>query len=93
MPLQHQVALDPFDKWGMDFIGPNDPPSRKNKYIIVCTEYLKKWAETKVVKATKKEKVAELLKENIFYKYGYLREIFIDQRAQFTSHFIENILR
>jgi len=28
MPLQPQVSLDPFEKWGMDFIGPIDPPSR-----------------------------------------------------------------
>jgi hypothetical protein len=26
MPLQPQVSLEPFDKWGMDFIGPTDPP-------------------------------------------------------------------
>ena len=26
IPLQPQVALKPFEKWGMDFIGPIDPP-------------------------------------------------------------------
>jgi len=26
IPLQPQVNLEPFEKWGMDFIGPIDPP-------------------------------------------------------------------
>eukprot|EP00253_Pinus_taeda_P021855 PITA_21855 len=37
MPLQPQVTLEPFEKWGMDFVGPINPPSRQKSYIIVCT--------------------------------------------------------
>jgi len=48
------VDLEPFGKWCMDFIGPNDPPSRQKKYIIMCTDYFTKWDETKVVNAAKK---------------------------------------
>ena len=33
------------------------------------------------------------MRENVFYKFGYPREIVTDQGAQFTSHLIENILR
>ena len=39
------------------------------------------------------EKVAEFMRENLFYKFGYPREIVTDQGAQFTSHLIENLLR
>ena len=65
----------------------------KKKYIIVCTNYLTKWAKKKVVKVETKEKVAEFMRENVFYKFGYPIEIVTDQGAQFTSHLIENILR
>ena len=58
IPLQPQVALEPFEKWGMDFIRPIDPPSRLRKYIIVCTDYLIKWVETKAVKTKIEQKVA-----------------------------------
>jgi len=78
MPLQPQVALEPFNKWGVDFIGPIDPPSGQRKYIIVCSNYLTKWVETKVVKAVTKDKVVEFLRENNFYKFGYPREIVPD---------------
>eukprot|EP00253_Pinus_taeda_P005417 PITA_05417 len=63
MPLQPQVTLKTFDKWGMDFIGSINPPSGQKKYIIVCIDYLTKWAETKVVKVVTEEKVAEFLRE------------------------------
>eukprot|EP00253_Pinus_taeda_P034267 PITA_34267 len=92
MPLQPQVTLEPFEKWGMDFVGPINPSSRQRSYIIVCTDYLTKWAETKAIKAATEEKVVEFLRENIFYKFGYPRELVTDQGSQFTSHLIEDLL-
>eukprot|EP00253_Pinus_taeda_P028823 PITA_28823 len=50
MPLQPQVTFEPFEKWGMYFVGPINPPSKQKAYIIVCTDYLTKWAETKAIK-------------------------------------------
>lgn len=88
IPLQPQVSFEPFEKWGMDLIGPIDPPSRQNKYIIVCTDYLTKWAEAKAIKKETKEKVAEFLRENVFYKFGYPKELINDQGREFTSHMI-----
>eukprot|EP00253_Pinus_taeda_P025141 PITA_25141 len=76
----------------MDFVGPINPPSRQRSYIIVCTDYLTKWAETKAIKATTEEKVAEFLRENIFYKFGYPRELVTDQGSRFTSNLIEDLL-
>ena len=34
-----------------------------------------KWDETKVIKEETKEKVVEFLRENLFYKFGYAREL------------------
>eukprot|EP00253_Pinus_taeda_P015821 PITA_15821 len=79
MPLQPQVTFKPFEKWGMDFVGPINPPSKQKSYIIACTDYLTKWAETKAIKAATEQKVAEFLRENNFYKFGYPRELVIDQ--------------
>ncbi len=55
MLSQYQVTLEPFNKWGMDFIGPIDPPSGKKNEIIVYTDYLKKWDETKAIKVGTKD--------------------------------------
>jgi len=92
MPLQTQETFEPFDKWGMDFIGPIDPPSKKKLYIIVWTDYLTKWAGNKVIKATTEEKVAKFLREDVFYKFGYPRELATDQGSHFTSNMIKDFL-
>eukprot|EP00253_Pinus_taeda_P017964 PITA_17964 len=70
IPMQPQVTFEPFEKWGMDFVGPINPPLKQKQCIIMCTGYLTKWAEKKAIKAATKEKVAEFLRENIFYKFG-----------------------
>eukprot|EP00253_Pinus_taeda_P034419 PITA_34419 len=70
MPMQPQVTFEPFEKWGMDFVGPIKTPSKQKQYIIMCTDYLKNWAETKEIEATIEEKISEFLRENIFYKFG-----------------------
>lgn len=86
------MTLESFDKWGMDFTGPIDPPSEQKNYIIVCTDYLTKWAETKAVKVGIEEKVVEFLRENVFYKFGCPRKLVTDEGAQFTSCLIQNLL-
>jgi hypothetical protein len=37
----------PFQKWGLNFIGPIKPASRMlgNQYILVSINYAKKWVE------------------------------------------------
>lgn len=50
MPLFPQVVETPFDKWGLDFVGPITPSSNENSYILVCTDYVTKWVEVRAMK-------------------------------------------
>ena len=45
MPLQPQLVVEPFDRWALDFVGPIKPSSKQKAYILVCTDYMKKWVE------------------------------------------------
>jgi hypothetical protein len=42
LPLQPVRALQAFEKWDVDFIGPINPPTKHSKarYIITATYYL-----------------------------------------------------
>jgi len=41
--------IEPFEKWAIDFGGPINPTSLNKKYILVCTDFVTKWVEAKVV--------------------------------------------
>ena len=86
------MALTPFDKWGMDFIGPIYPPSNGKSYILVCTDYLTKWVKVKSMKHDHDHKVAKFLYEEIFTCYGVPKELVTDQGAQFTSNLINELM-
>ena len=91
--LQPQVSLEPFDKWGLDFVELIDPPSNQKGYIIVCTNYLTKWAEVKGMKTTTKDKATHFLQDNIFSRFGVPREITKNLGPQFTSYLIDHIMQ
>jgi len=50
-PLQPVRAIQAFEKWAVDFIGPINPTTKHSKarYIITATNYLTRWVEVVVV--------------------------------------------
>ena len=44
MPLQTILEIEPFDVWGIDFMGPF-PSSHGNLHILLAIDYVTKWIE------------------------------------------------
>jgi hypothetical protein len=69
MPLVPILTQSPFEKWGIDVVGPIALASRnkQERYILVAIEYVTKWAKTQATKmdTTKVLMVAQFLFEYI----------------------------
>src|SRR5213078_1495259 len=56
---------EPFERIGIDFIGPLERTKRRNRYILVVTDYLTKWSEAKAMKEATAENVVKFIYERI----------------------------
>ncbi|KAH9308714.1 hypothetical protein KI387_036625, partial [Taxus chinensis] len=75
MPLNPQLVLRPFEKWGIDFVGTFDPPSFGKEYLLVCTDYVTKWAEVQALASANEDVVADFLYNWILLRFGAPRAI------------------
>ena len=90
MPLVPILAQAPFEKWGINFVGPIAPASKNGQkhYILVATDYVTKWAEAVATKTDNANTVATFLYENIITRFGCLKELVSDR----GTHFINNTI-
>ena len=93
MSLQRQAVLEPFEKCDIDFVGPFNPSSHQKVHILVCPNYVTKWVEANIAVKETKQFVSYFLFEEIFSRYGALRDIFSDGGAQLTSNMIERLMK
>jgi hypothetical protein len=86
LPLQHVLPNFPFSKWGLDFIGPINPPSLVGQvFILTATDYFTKWVEVVPLKHSTDDQVIYLLENNIFSRFGLPLEIITDNGTTFIS--------
>ena len=93
MPHQPILPLDPFQKWGLDFVGPFKPPAARtgNKYIIVATDYCTKWVEAKALRDNTAASTAKFVYEHLWCRYGCPIELVSDQGGHFINHIIREL--
>ena len=65
MELTPIIARQPFEKWGIDFMGPITPAAQYSqaRYIIVATDYMTKWAEARATRKNDARTTARFLWE------------------------------
>jgi hypothetical protein len=74
-PLTPIIPLAPFEKWGIDFIGPISPvSSQKKRYIILATDYTTKWVEARATRKNDAQTSASFLFEEIMMKRNALSQ-------------------
>ena len=90
MPLQLQMALQAFQKWVTDFVGPINPSGKKTcaGYIITATDYVTRWAEAQAVKDCTADTVAHFIFEHILTRFGCPKVFMSDRGTHFVNETI-----
>ena len=81
----------PWDKLGIDFIGPMQGPAQQ-RYAIVLVDYYSKWVEMAFVREPSSDAVVEFL-STLASREGYPRQLVSDNGTHFTSRKFEEYLR
>ena len=79
----------PFDRLGMDIVGPLPVTRNGNKYIVVATEYLTKWPEARALPDAKAASVVSFFYEDIICRHSCPRELLIDQGTHFVNALLD----
>ncbi|XP_057545947.1 uncharacterized protein LOC130824940 [Amaranthus tricolor] len=78
-------AVLPFDKWGMDLLGPFPPAKGQRKFIIVAIDYFTKYVEAEALSSITDKQVCQFIWRNIITRYGIPRVNITDNGRQFVS--------
>ena len=90
--LYPSLPLLPFEKWGIDYIGPVHPTSpRQNAYILLAVDYLTKWVEAKAVRTADKKTTARFMFEHIFTRFGVPKILISDRGTHFLNDLIKEL--
>ncbi|MCO5560936.1 hypothetical protein L7F22_014556 [Adiantum nelumboides] len=88
-------AYGPFEKWGIDAIGPLPRTSTDKQYILTATDYMTRWAEEASVARITAANVSKFVLDYICSRFGTPLEILSDSgpglRADLLDALSENL--
>ncbi|XP_034565105.1 uncharacterized protein LOC117830889 isoform X2 [Notolabrus celidotus] len=90
-PLQPLPIIGtPFERLGMDIVGPVERSKAGNRYMLVITDYATKYPEVFPLKSIKAKSVAFCLVQ-FFSRVGFPCEILTDQGTNFMSTLLKQV--
>jgi len=90
-PLHPIKIGQPFDKVGIDIVGPLPLTKSNKRYIMVATEYLTRWPEARALSDASAASVASFFIDEIICRHGSPRELLSDQGKHFDNDLISAI--
>ena len=84
-------AAVPFQRVGIDLLGRFPKSTRGNKWVIVCTDYLSRFAVTKALPTAEAPEVAKFITEEIVLRHGAPRVIITDRGKVFQSKLLTEL--
>jgi hypothetical protein len=85
-PLQSVTVDTPFQQWGLDIMGPINPPSsQQHKYILMTTHYFTRWYEDLPLKVVNTSQVVSFLNSHIITRFRIPECLVFDNASYFSS--------
>ncbi|MCO5594979.1 hypothetical protein L7F22_049016 [Adiantum nelumboides] len=85
-------AYGPFEKWGIDAIGPLPRTSMGKQYILTATDYMTRWAEAASVARITATDVSKFVLDYICSRFGTPLEILSDRGPGFRADLLDALL-
>src|SRR6266487_3882841 len=84
---------EPFERIGINFVRPLERTRKRNKYILVVTDYLTKWPEAKPMRDATAENVVKFIYEGIICRHGCPKIIMSDRGTHFRNKLVDELCR
>ncbi|CAF1039823.1 unnamed protein product [Brachionus calyciflorus] len=84
-------ATKPFDMVGVDILGPLPETGRRNKYIVIFTDYLSKWAEALATDRIDAKTIAKILLNLVITRHSVPGKLLSDQGRQFLAALVKEV--
>src|ERR1044072_1899748 len=87
------ASTGPWERVGMDFIGPLDETKNGNRYIIVAIDYLTCWPEARATRTASALDTCKFVYEEIICRHGIVNIIHTDQGRHFVNEMMEALAK
>jgi Integrase zinc binding domain/Integrase core domain len=85
------TAEAPFERIGIDFVGPLPETEEGNRYILVMVDYFTKWPEVRATKRADAKTVVKFLYEEVICRHGPPVHIHSDRGTHFVNQLVEGL--
>lgn len=85
--------LSPFQRLGVDFLGPFPLSRTDNRWIAVAIDHTTRYAITRALPTSTAVDLANFILEDVILKYGAPRELLSDRGRSFLSRVVSEILQ
>jgi len=87
---QYNVGA-PFERVGIDVLGPFPTSKRGNKYILMVMDYFSKWPEAYAIPNQEAKTICDMFVQNWVSRFGVPMELHSDQGRNFESNIFRGI--
>lgn len=91
--LQSTEVKEPGYMLGVDLMGPFPKSKKGNIFLLVVVDYFTKWIELFPLRDSKTPRICQILKDEIFNRWGVPKYLLSDRGPQFLSQLLIDLCR